>query len=426
MHAERVIIFDLDGTLTQSEEGIWNSVLNVADTMGFPRPDAETLRKFIGPPLMYSFTEYMGMTDAQAEEAVAIYRRRYVTVGLFENRVYPGIRRLLRLLKAHGWYTAIATGKPTPATLRILEHFRLRKYFDRVEGAGEGKSADKEELIASVLPESRGEAWMVGDRRFDVEGGKAHGLKTIGAGWGYGSREELEGSGCDVWCETVQDLIRLLFGEETVPGAFISMEGPDGSGKTTQLAALRDGLERFGFEVTMSREPGGCPISEEIRRVLLDPANREMQPETEMLLYAASRAQHVRQVIRPVIRAGGLLLCDRFVDSSAAYQGGGRQLGIDRVLGANAAAVDGTLPDVTVYLDIDHRTAMARRLSASVPDRLELEAESFHARVEAAYHQLIARDPDRFVVVDAARSREEIADQALQCVLDRLEEAGLA
>ena len=145
-----------------------------------------------------------------------------------------------------------------------------------------------------------------------------------------------------------------------------------------------------------------------------------MTDETEALLYASSRAQLVREVVRPAVRDGKVVLCDRFVDSSAAYQGGGRQMGIERILRINEPAVDGTMPDLTVYLDIDHRTAMARRCAASVPDRLEMEAESFHARVEDGYHQLMSMDPDRFAVVDASGDREEIAAEVSRKVLARL------
>ena len=148
-----------------------------------------------------------------------------------------------------------------------------------------------------------------------------------------------------------------------------------------------------------------------------------MTAEAEALLFAASRAQHVREVIRPTVAAGKVLLCDRFVDSSVAYQGGGRELGVQRVLDINAPAVDGTMPAATVYLDIDHTAAMARRSAASELDRMELEAETFHARVEAAYRELIARDPARFVVVDATRKQEEIGEDAAARVLARLMEA---
>ena len=203
-------------------------------------------------------------------------------------------------------------------------------------------------------------------------------------------------------------------------GAFLSMEGPDGSGKGTQLEKLLDTLDRYGYEVIPTREPGGTPIGEKIRQILLDRENTGMTDETEALLYASSRAQLVREVVRPAIRGGRIVLCDRFVDSSAAYQGGGRQMGIERILRINEPAVDGTMPDLTVYLDIDHRTAMARRCAASIPDRLEMEAESFHARVEEGYHQLIAMNPGRFAVVNAAGDREEIAAEIARRVLEKL------
>ena len=238
----KCVIFDLDGTLTRSEEGIWNCVRYAAEKLGFPVPDAATLRKFIGPPLGWSFMEYMGMSEEMANKAVYTYRERYEAVGLFENRVYPGIRRLLRMLHRDGWYIGIATGKPQRSSERIIEHFGLNRYITKIVGPKDGRGADKELLIRQALPEDAGEAWMVGDRRFDMEGAKKVGIGAIGAGYGYGSREELMNSGCDVYCETVEDIIRHLCpGEEAVPGAFLSIEGMDGSGKTTQMAALSGG-----------------------------------------------------------------------------------------------------------------------------------------------------------------------------------------
>ena len=147
-----------------------------------------------------------------------------------------------------------------------------------------------------------------------------------------------------------------------------------------------------------------------------------MTDETEALLYAAARAQHVRELIRPAVAEGKVVLCDRYLDSSAAYQGGGRKLGVEKVLQINAPAVDGTLPDLTVYLEIGHRKALERRCAASEPDRLEMEAESFHARVEEGYHQLISLDPDRFAVVNAEGDRDEIAKQTAEQVLKHLME----
>jgi len=424
----KCVIFDLDGTLTRSEEGIWNSVKYAAEKLGFPEPDAQTLRRFIGPPLGYSFREYMGMDDAMAEKAVETYRERYNVVGLFENRVFPGIRRLLRTLKQEGWYIAVATGKPQRTSERVIAHFGLDRFFEKICGPEFGHHADKTELIRRALPDDwdaqADEVWMVGDRKFDVEGAIGVGVKSIGVGYGYGSEEELREAGCTAYCAAVQDVIDLLCpGAQPPQGAFLSIEGLDGSGKGTQLRLLTDVIDRFGFELQLSREPGGCAISEKLREIILDKNNAEMDDVTEALLYAASRAQHVRQVIRPAVAAGRVLLCDRFVDSSVAYQGGGRQLGVQRVLEINAPAVDGTMPMATIYLDVDHETSMARRAAATELDRLELAGDSFHARTEAGYRELIRQDPERFIVVDATRAPEEIGGEIAEKVIRRLMEA---
>ena len=427
MCAKRCVIFDLDGTLTQSEEGIWNCVRYAAEKCGFPEPDAATLRKFVGPPLSYSFREYLHMPDEMADVAVAKYRERYSVVGLFENRVYPGIRRLLQMLRRQGAYVAVATGKPQVYAERIVDHFGLTKWFDKVVGPGMAASHEKDDLIRAALPDdwdnTWDDCWMVGDTRFDVEGGNRVGVHTVGVGYGYGTEEELVSSGCEVLCRTVEELItHFCPGEPAPQGMFLSMEGLDGSGKTTQMNLLEDGLSRWGYEVVRSREPGGSLVGEKIRGILLDAANMGMAAETEALLFAASRAQHVREVIRPTVAAGKVLLCDRFIDSSVAYQGGGRQLGVQHVLDINVPAVDGTWPLCTVYLDIGHEQALARRSAASELDRLEMEEASFHARIEGAYHELISRDPARFVVVDATKTPEEIGKDALEKVLARLAE----
>lgn len=421
---KRAVIFDLDGTLTRSEEGIWNCVRQAVRTMGLEEPDAETLRRFIGPPLAYSFANFMHLNEEQVTEAVRLFRARYATVGLFENRVYPGIRRLLRMLRDRGDYIAVATGKLQDPADRILAHFGLTKFFDKVVGTGLNAGAEKKELILRALPDQFDEAWMVGDTRFDVQGGHDAGIFSVGAGYGYGGEAELRDAGCDHYAPTVQALIDFFCpGQQPPQGAFLSMEGLDGSGKTTQLALLTDALDRMGFEVVHSREPGGCKISEAIRQVILSPEYIGMTPVTEALLYAASRAQHVQQVILPVIDSGKVLLCDRYVDSSVAYQGGGRQLGVDQILRINQPATAGVMPIATVYLDIAHETALRRRLNASEPDRIEMEKDAFHARTEQAYHELIARDPDRFIVVDATGTPAAIGEEAARRVLARLMEA---
>ena len=416
-------LFDLDGTLTKSEEGIWNGVRYVAEKMGLPVPDAATLRQFIGPPLIWSFQKLMGMTEAEAWRAQEIYRERYNRVGLFENRVYPGIRNVLRTLKAQGIHIGLVSGKPEGSSRRILEHFGLMRWFERIRCATDGH-AEKDALIRQAVPEQDANIWMVGDRKYDIEGGRLAGAHTLGVTWGYGSEEELKTAGAERIAHAVWEIAQILCPEAKKPaGAFLAMEGLDGSGKGTQLARLTDTLDRYGFEVQLSREPGGTPIGEKIREILLDPANTDMTDMTESILYAANRAQHVRQVIRPAIAEGSVLLCDRFLDSSVAYQGGGRELGVDQVLAINAPAVDGTLPMLTVYLDLDHRASLQRRLAESVPDRMEREQDAFFARVEAAYHELIAREPDRYIVVNAAEDRDRIAEIIAEKVLSRLMEA---
>ena len=414
------ILFDLDGTLTQSEEGIWNCAKHAAKEMGFPEPDAATLRKFIGPPLLHSFRTYLGMTEEQAEEAQRIYRARYTTVGMYENRVYPGVRTMLRTLWQQGAKLGVVTGKPAYPTGKILEHFGFDRFLSAVVCASDAR-AEKVHLIREALPEDYGEAWMVGDRCFDMEGGKAAGIHTLGVTYGYGTEQELLATGAEKIAHTPTEILDILCPEaERSRGAFLTVEGLDGSGKGTQIERLTDALDRWGFEVVHTREPGGTPIGEKIREILLDRENTGMTDVTEALLYAASRAQHVREKILPEVARGRVVLCDRYLDSSVAYQGGGRQLGIDRVLAINAPAVEGAMPDLTVYLDLDHRESLRRRCAASEPDRMEMEADSFHARVEDGYHQLIARDPDRFVVVDAGKTRDEIAAEIQEQVLTRL------
>ncbi len=419
---EKWVFFDLDGTLTQSEEGIWNCAKYAAEKMGFPLPTEEMLKKWIGPPLIWSFRNLMGMTEEQAWQAQEYYRERYTTVGKFENRVYPGIRNLLRALKAGGVRMGIVTGKPEQPSRDIIAYFGLGKYFECYSCATDGH-AEKDMLIRAVMPAEEAEVWMVGDRKFDMEGGIRAGVHTLGVTWGYGSEQELREAGAEQLAADPWEAAQILVpGAHRPEGAFLSMEGLDGSGKSTQMERLTDALERFGFEVEHSREPGGTPIGEKIRGILLDRENAEMADMTEALLYAASRAQHVREKIRPAVKNGKVLLCDRYLDSSVAYQGGGRRLGVDQILAINEPAVDGMIPLLTVYLDLDHRASLERRSAASQLDRLEMEKEDFHARVEEGYHALIARHPERYVVVDARGDREEIARHIRETVLGKLME----
>ncbi len=416
------VLFDLDGTLTRSEEGIINCVRHALAKMGMEIPGDQMLRAFIGPPLYVSFRDLCGMDDAQCAQAVAFYRERYMDTGLFENAVYPGIRMLLRRLQKAGVWLAVATGKPQGLTERILEHFGLSKFFQAVAGISEDDhEADKQRLIRRALPSQYKCAAMVGDRRFDMEGAKKVGIEAIGVTFGYGDREELQTSGADHIVSNVAELDDLLCPGLPVPrGFFLTVEGLDGSGKTTQVDLLEKHLLQWGFDVKRTREPGGCPISEKIRHLVLDIANLGMSATCEALLYAAARAQHVQEVIRPSMEKGVVVLCDRFVDSSIAYQGGGRYLGVEQVMSINKPAVYGFIPDYTVYLDIDPLEALRRKRSTSALDRIEIEEASFHKRVADAYRQLIRENPDRFLPVDASKLPDEIGENAFAAVLGRL------
>jgi dTMP kinase len=184
-------------------------------------------------------------------------------------------------------------------------------------------------------------------------------------------------------------------------GLFVVFEGVEGSGKTTQIKLLRDFLVGSGRDVLVTREPGGTAISERIRNVLLDPGSSEMDPKTEALLYAAARAQHVAQVIRPALEQGRVVLCDRFIDSSLAYQGLARGLGEDDVLQLNRWATDQVFPDLVVLLDVDPEIGLAR--TEGNPDRMEQEDIAFHRKVRDAYQHLAKQYPSRFALVDASR-----------------------
>ncbi len=206
-------------------------------------------------------------------------------------------------------------------------------------------------------------------------------------------------------------------------GLLISFEGVDGSGKSTQLARLADRLRAVGHEPILVREPGGTALGERIREILLDPATGDIDPAAEALLYAASRAELVATTIEPALADGRVVLVDRYVDSSLAYQGAGRQLGIERVLEANLLATRGRLPHLTVLVALDPAAARERlEATGADEDRLEQAGNEFFARVHEAYGELAERWPDRIAHIDGAGPPDEVerlVDAAVQPLLER-------
>ncbi len=419
----RTVLFDLDGTLTRSETGIIRSAQYAAEKMGVKAPEGYDWKRFIGPPLHASFRDELGMTDDQAEEATRFYRERFREKGWQENEVYPGIPAVLRTLHQAGLKLVMVTSKPTVFSRRIAERFQMMPLLEEIIGTDfTDRDADKAALIREAIRRFGGPAVMVGDRCFDMEGARTVGIPGIGVCYGYGSRQELEESGASAVAEEPRDLLSILL-PETAParGLFVTIEGMDGCGKSTQHAALQAHFLQLGWEMTNTREPGGDSVAEKIREIILDPANTAMTDETEAFLYAAARAQNVRAVVEPALKAGRLVLSDRYVDSSIAYQGGGRQMGTERIARINEEAVAGRMPDLTVYLRMDPEKALARRLSVSEPDRLEREKEAFFDRTFAAFEELYAgAAADRVVVVDAGRSIPEVTQEMLEKVDRRL------
>ena len=203
---------------------------------------------------------------------------------------------------------------------------------------------------------------------------------------------------------------------------FITIEGPEGSGKTTAVNYAVGKLEEMGYQIVRTREPGGTPIAEQIRNVILDKANTSMDKRTEALLYAAARRQHLVEKVWPALKEGKIVICDRYLDSSLAYQGGARKLGVDNVLEVNMFATEGTFPDLTLLFDIEPELGLAR-ISANADrevNRLDLEKLDFHRTVRNTFLELAKRYPERFVIIDASKSKEEVADATLKAMLSRI------
>ncbi|MGN0394608.1 MAG: dTMP kinase [Coprococcus sp.] len=203
-------------------------------------------------------------------------------------------------------------------------------------------------------------------------------------------------------------------------GIFITMEGPDGSGKSTQINMLKAYLNDKGYDVLITRDPGGNNISEAIRQIILNKDFTEMGYMTELLLYASARAQLVKENIKPALEAGKAVIADRFVDSSAVYQGIGRGLGIDTVYKVNEYALQGIMPDMTFLMDIDAETGIARKKNQAELDRMENETMEFHKKVVEGYRLLADEYPDRIVKVDASLPISDIHDIIIEYVKDKL------
>lgn len=204
-------------------------------------------------------------------------------------------------------------------------------------------------------------------------------------------------------------------------GYFFTFEGPDGSGKTTVSTEIHRRLLAAGYPALYTREPGGIRISEAIRDIILNPVNTEMDARTEALLYAASRRQNVVEKILPALQAGQIVLCDRFVDSSLAYQGFGRQLGFQAVYDINLFAIEDCLPDVTYFLQVSAQIGLERiKKGRAAQDRLELETLAFHQRVYQGYQAVYNHFKDRMVKIDANQTSEAVIAQVYADIIERI------
>ena len=203
---------------------------------------------------------------------------------------------------------------------------------------------------------------------------------------------------------------------------FITIEGPEGSGKSSVTKKVVELLEKEGYQIVLTREPGGTPISEEIRNVILDKSNTNMDPMTEALLYAASRRQHLVEKVWPLSKEGKIVISDRFIDSSLAYQGGARGLGIDKILALNTYATDGYFPDLTLLFDIEPELGLAR-IAANANrevNRLDLEKLDFHKNVRKTFLELSKRFSDRYIVIDASKPFDEVVIDAYNAIKNKM------
>lgn len=206
-------------------------------------------------------------------------------------------------------------------------------------------------------------------------------------------------------------------------GKFITFEGPDGSGKGTIIKYVKKFLEKNKVDYILTREPGGIEISEEIREVILNKKHLSMDERTEALLYAAARRQHLVEIVVPALEEGKIVICDRFVDSSLAYQGYARGIGIDEVLKINQFAIAGLMPDLTIFLNVRPEVGLERINKSKVrkKDRLDLESLDFHKKVYKGYNKVLERYPNRITSIDAEQSIKEVSEQSINVIKAFLE-----
>ncbi|MEH7403477.1 MULTISPECIES: dTMP kinase [Bacillaceae] len=205
---------------------------------------------------------------------------------------------------------------------------------------------------------------------------------------------------------------------------FITFEGPEGAGKTTIINMISEELRKRSVNFISTREPGGIRIAENIRNIILDTENIEMDKRTEALLYAAARRQHLAEKVIPALAEGKIVLCDRFVDSSLAYQGVGRGIGIDEIYNINQFAIDGLMPDLTIYFDLDPKVGLNRVHQADEREinRLDLEELDFHLKVQSGYAEIMKREPWRFKRIDASKQVNKVFNDTLNVILEKIEE----
>jgi dTMP kinase len=205
---------------------------------------------------------------------------------------------------------------------------------------------------------------------------------------------------------------------------FITFEGPDGSGKSTVIKTIYERLVNEKYNILLTREPGGTPIAEKIRTIILDNENVALDPRAEALLYAASRRQHLVEKIWPALKEGKIVLCDRYLDSSLAYQGGGRDLGVENVLNINLFATENTYPDLTIFFNVSPEVGLSRvsQDKKRVADRLDNESENFHDKVYETFLELTKKYKDRIVVIDASKPLNEVIENTYKILKEKLNE----